>query len=61
MRAASAEALYLFAACWLLAQVEIQIEGPHGWAERLPYFSAALVGLIGVIVTLRGLLATGLI
>jgi nickel/cobalt exporter len=35
--------------------------GFAGWAERLPYFSAALVGLIGVIVTLRGLLATGLI
>ena len=35
--------------------------GFASWAERLPYFSAALVGLIGVIVTLRGLLATGLI
>ncbi len=35
--------------------------GFAGWAERLPYFSAALVGLIGLIVTFRGLLATGLI
>jgi nickel/cobalt exporter len=31
------------------------------WAKRLPYFSAALVALIGVVVTIRGLLATGLI
>lgn len=31
-----ADGLYLFLVCWLLAQVEIQIEGPHGWAERLP-------------------------
>jgi hypothetical protein len=30
------EAAYLFALCWLLAQVEIQIEGAHGWAEKLP-------------------------
>lgn len=30
------EAAYLFALCWLLAQVEIQIEGPRGWAEGLP-------------------------
>ena len=35
--------------------------GFAGWAERLPYFSAALVGLIGLVVTFRGLLATGLI
>lgn len=35
--------------------------GFAGWAERLPYLSAALVGLIGVVVTIRGLLATGLI
>ena len=31
-----AQALYLFALCWLLAQVEIQIEGARGWAEGLP-------------------------
>jgi hypothetical protein len=30
------QALYLFAACWFLAQVEIQVEGAHGWAENLP-------------------------
>lgn len=30
------EALYLFLICWLLAKVEIHIEGPHGWAEKLP-------------------------
>jgi hypothetical protein len=30
------EAAYLFALCWLLAQVEIQIEGGHGWADKLP-------------------------
>ena len=35
--------------------------GLAGWTERLPYLSAALVALIGVVVTLRGLLATGLI
>ncbi len=35
--------------------------GFAGWAERLPYLSAALVGLIGLVVTFRGLLATGLI
>ena len=35
--------------------------GFSGWAERLPYLSAALVGVIGAVVTLRGLLATGLI
>jgi|SRR5436190_9819050 len=27
---------YLFALAWVLAQLEIQIEGPHGWAEKLP-------------------------
>ena len=30
------EGIFLFAACWLLAKVEIHIEGDHGWAERLP-------------------------
>ncbi|MEK7287157.1 MAG: hypothetical protein AAB091_01175 [Elusimicrobiota bacterium] len=29
-------ALYLFSACWILAQIEIQIEAKHGWAEKLP-------------------------
>ena len=28
--------LYFFAISWVLAQLEIQIEGAHGWAERLP-------------------------
>lgn len=27
---------YFFAIAWVLAQLEIQIEGPHGWAEKLP-------------------------
>lgn len=27
---------YFFAIAFVLAQLEIQIEGPHGWAERLP-------------------------
>lgn len=35
------EAVYLFAACWALAQVEIQIEGSQGWAERLPTWRLA--------------------
>lgn len=30
------EGCWLFLACWLLAQLEIQIEGAHGWAEDLP-------------------------
>jgi hypothetical protein len=29
-------ALYFFAIAFVLAQLEIQIEGAHGWAERLP-------------------------
>ncbi len=29
-------ALYFFAVALVLALLEIQIEGPHGWAERLP-------------------------
>ncbi len=29
-------AFYLFGLCILLAYLEVQIEGPHGWAERLP-------------------------
>jgi len=28
--------VYFFAIAWVLAQLEIQIEGPHGWAEKLP-------------------------
>jgi len=28
--------IYFFAIAWVLAQLEIQIEGPHGWAEKLP-------------------------
>jgi hypothetical protein len=35
------EGLYLFVAGWLLAQLEIQIEGRHGWAERLPTWRKA--------------------
>jgi hypothetical protein len=27
---------YFFAIAFVLAQLEIQIEGPHGWAEKLP-------------------------
>lgn len=30
------EACYLFAVGWFLAQLEIQIEGEHGWAAKLP-------------------------
>jgi hypothetical protein len=29
-------ALYFFAIAFVLAQLEIQIEGPHGWAAKLP-------------------------
>jgi hypothetical protein len=28
--------VYIFAIAFVLAQLEIQIEGPHGWAEKLP-------------------------
>jgi hypothetical protein len=28
--------LYFFVIAFVLAQLEIQIEGPHGWAEKLP-------------------------
>ena len=28
--------LYFFAIAFVLAQLEIQIEGAHGWAEKLP-------------------------
>lgn len=34
--AAVREGLVLFALCWILAKVEIEIEGPHGWAASLP-------------------------
>ncbi len=30
------EAFYLFVLGWLLAQLEIQVEGAYGWAEKLP-------------------------
>ncbi|HEX4047691.1 MAG TPA: hypothetical protein VH309_07655 [Elusimicrobiota bacterium] len=33
---AAAEGLALFALCWLLARVEIEIEGDKGWAASLP-------------------------
>jgi hypothetical protein len=33
---AAREGLYLFALCWLLAKVEIEIEGDAGWAVNLP-------------------------
>ena len=48
-------------AAWGARKASEGWSGFAGWAERLPYFSAALVGLIGVLVTFRGLLATGLI
>jgi len=48
-------------AAWGTRKASEGWSGFAGWAERLPYLSAALVGLIGVVVTLRGLLATGLI
>jgi hypothetical protein len=34
--AAAGEGLALFALCWLLAKVEIEIEGDKGWAVGLP-------------------------
>lgn len=34
--AAVREGLYLFALCWILAKVEIEIEGARGWAVSLP-------------------------
>ena len=36
VRRALAEGTALFALCWLLAKVEIEIEGPDGWAVNLP-------------------------
>ena len=48
-------------AAWGARKASEGWSGFAGWAERLPYLSAALVGLIGVVVTIRGLLATGLI
>lgn len=30
------DAAWLFTTCWLLARVEIEIEGPNGWAQELP-------------------------
>ena len=48
-------------AAWGTRKASEGWSGFAGWAERLPYLSAALVALIGVVVTIRGLLATGLI
>ncbi len=48
-------------AAWGARKASEGWSGLAGWTERLPYLSAALVALIGVVVTLRGLLATGLI
>ncbi len=48
-------------AAWGARKASEGWSGLAGWTERLPYFSAALVGVIGVVVTVRGLLATGLI
>ena len=48
-------------AAWGARKASEGWSGFAGWAERLPYLSAALVGLIGFVVTIRGLLATGLI
>ena len=48
-------------AAWGARKASEGWSGFAGWAERLPYLSAALVALIGVVVTIRGLLATGLI
>lgn len=35
------EAVYLFFLCWVIAKLEIQIEGPNGWAEKLPTWRTA--------------------
>jgi len=46
--------IYLFALAWVLAQLEIQIEGPHGWAEKLPTWrwdSAAVLKWAGKPIT----------
>lgn len=46
--------LYLFALAAVLAQLEIQIEGPHGWAEKLPTWrwdSAAVLKWAGKPIT----------
>ena len=48
-------------ASWGASKASEGWSGFSGWAERLPYLSAALVGIIGLVVTIRGLLATGLI
>ncbi len=36
MPAGAVQGAYLFFLAWLLAYVEIQVEGPHGWATSLP-------------------------
>jgi hypothetical protein len=46
--------LYFFAIAFALAQLEIQIEGKHGWAERLPTWrwqSEAVLRWVGKPVT----------
>ena len=46
-------------AAWGVQKASEGWSGFSRWAEHLPYVSAMLVGAIGVIVTLRGLVATG--
>ena len=46
-------------AAWGVQKASEGWSGFSRWAEHLPYVSAMLVGDIGVIVTLRGLVATG--
>ena len=48
-------------AAWGARKASESWSGFSEWSERLPYVSAALVGVIGLIITLRGLFATGLI
>jgi hypothetical protein len=38
--------LYFFAIAFVLAQLEIQIEGAHGWAERLPTWRRQTPGVL---------------
>ena len=48
-------------AAWGARKASEGWSGLAGWSERLPYLSAALVAIIGAVVTFRGLIATGLI
>jgi|SRR5882672_2353949 len=46
--------IYFWAIAYVLAQLEIQIEGPHGWAEKLPTWrldSAAVLKWAGKPIT----------